>query len=327
MSDFLSNLIGRSAGSLEVVRPRVPSIYEPYRPAGTFPGTLQKPPAVEVQSELEVEPEGDATIKPLRQQSPRPRRQPGFRAQQEDMETPARPAHVNDEFHVPDTRPEAAELPVLRVTASERKAFPNAPIPEQVMASEAGEVADDTAIVRPSFAPRQNIVSEVLPARGIPSPEAAGASDSGEALIHRSTRVPAQPLAGRPPLKPWLRPLVRKEEISIFRAEPDGPAGPVEKEAYAVLQPPVEEPVFHPPVESPVSKSPAAPPAAVPTNRRATEPTTPLSSPEPSVQVSIGRVEVRAIFPEPAERRAPVPRTRPTVSLDDYLNRQSRSRS
>jgi hypothetical protein len=42
-------------------------------------------------------------------------------------------------------------------------------------------------------------------------------------------------------------------------------------------------------------------------------------SAEPSVQVSIGRVEVRAVFPEPPVRRAPSARPRTTLSLDDYL--------
>jgi hypothetical protein len=53
----------------------------------------------------------------------------------------------------------------------------------------------------------------------------------------------------------------------------------------------------------------------------------PLSSPpKPDIQVSIGRVEVRAVFPEPAARRAPPRSSRPTVSLDDYLNRRHRGR-
>jgi hypothetical protein len=43
--------------------------------------------------------------------------------------------------------------------------------------------------------------------------------------------------------------------------------------------------------------------------------------PEPSVQVTIGRVEVRAIFPEAPPARIPAPRARPTVSLDEYLKR------
>jgi hypothetical protein len=44
---------------------------------------------------------------------------------------------------------------------------------------------------------------------------------------------------------------------------------------------------------------------------------------EPVIRVTIGRVEVRAVFPEqPAKHSAP-PRFRPSVTLDDYLNRGS----
>jgi hypothetical protein len=48
------------------------------------------------------------------------------------------------------------------------------------------------------------------------------------------------------------------------------------------------------------------------------------TSAEPSVRITIGRVEVRAVFPEPAVRRTLVPRSKPTVSLDDYLKQSNR---
>jgi hypothetical protein len=42
---------------------------------------------------------------------------------------------------------------------------------------------------------------------------------------------------------------------------------------------------------------------------------------EPAIRVTIGRVEVRAVFPEQPVKRSPPPRFRPSVTLDDYLNR------
>ena len=42
---------------------------------------------------------------------------------------------------------------------------------------------------------------------------------------------------------------------------------------------------------------------------------------EPAIRVTIGRVEVRAVFPEQTAKRTPPPRFRPRVSLDDYLSR------
>jgi len=45
---------------------------------------------------------------------------------------------------------------------------------------------------------------------------------------------------------------------------------------------------------------------------------------QPAFQVKIGRVEVRAVFPDPPARRNPPAQARPSLSLDDYLNRRQR---
>lgn len=47
------------------------------------------------------------------------------------------------------------------------------------------------------------------------------------------------------------------------------------------------------------------------------------SDEEPTVHIHIGRIEVRAAIPLPARRVAPSP-PKPTVSLDDYLNKTRR---
>ena len=48
------------------------------------------------------------------------------------------------------------------------------------------------------------------------------------------------------------------------------------------------------------------------------------SAPQAKFQVTIGRVEVRAVFPDPPVRRNTPAPARSTVSLDDYLNRRHR---
>lgn len=88
---------------------------------------------------------------------------------------------------------------------------------------------------------------------------------------------------------------------SLGRDSRLGAAGP----AMAAVQPPV------------ALRSEAA-------NQRGALPAS--SAPGPAVEVSIGRVEVRAVFPEPATRRAAPPRSRPTVSLDDYLSQRHRGK-
>jgi hypothetical protein len=51
-----------------------------------------------------------------------------------------------------------------------------------------------------------------------------------------------------------------------------------------------------------------------------------VAAAEPSIRVTIGRVEVRAVFPDQPVKRTPPPRFRPRVSLDDYLSRSSGGR-
>jgi len=48
------------------------------------------------------------------------------------------------------------------------------------------------------------------------------------------------------------------------------------------------------------------------------------SASELAVHITIGRVEVRAVFPEPSVRPAPPPKNRPSLSLDDYLKKRNR---
>jgi hypothetical protein len=47
---------------------------------------------------------------------------------------------------------------------------------------------------------------------------------------------------------------------------------------------------------------------------------------EPSIRVTIGRVEVRAVMPPAPPARNTAPRSRPTVSLDEYLKRSGAGR-
>ncbi len=61
----------------------------------------------------------------------------------------------------------------------------------------------------------------------------------------------------------------------------------------------------------------AARPAAA--NRPALQ--APADGAEPEIRVTIGRVEVRAVFPEQPVKRSAPPRFRPSVTLDDYLSR------
>jgi hypothetical protein len=63
-------------------------------------------------------------------------------------------------------------------------------------------------------------------------------------------------------------------------------------------------------------------PSVKPPNNPLTLPS--QSAAEPPIQVTIGRIEVRAVFPDPPTRRVSTSQAKPSVSLDDYLNRRHR---
>jgi hypothetical protein len=66
------------------------------------------------------------------------------------------------------------------------------------------------------------------------------------------------------------------------------------------------------------------PPVAHRVDAAKTRASTAPAEAEPAIQVTIGTVEVRAVFPEKPAPRAPLRRPKPGVSLDEYLKRSSR---
>ncbi len=101
MSDFLTNLVGRSLGTLEVVRPRVPSIYEPYRRGSGLLGANPGLPARDIESEPPVETGLESGPNPIpSSQTPklrtRPPHPPAHDAQQANNDTQAEAVKVSE---------------------------------------------------------------------------------------------------------------------------------------------------------------------------------------------------------------------------------------
>ena len=274
MSDFLRNLIGRSLGTLEVVRPRVPSLYEPYRQGG---GVLRARPG---------------------------RLDPGFES-------------TTETDHGPETNP----------------------APEASSAASPSLAAMDRAISRPRM--RQ----DMLPRSQGPSGEAA--ADAHPAADPRPAAMPASALpyltpraVVRPPAAPAVRIPLRDIVKADSIAQPSALAANIEPDLPAtglVFDGKNQVPTISAPSAAGMAllaTNPAPPairpvrPSIVPRAGSPRIPTalSPADATPPTVQVSIGRVEVRAIFPEPQTRRPAPPRPRPAVSLDDYLNRRNGGR-
>jgi len=132
--------------------------------------------------------------------------------------------------------------------------------------------------------------------------------------------APAAPAsADAPRTPPPFEPAAPREAAARARREAPGDS----VEAARPAPEPRPEPVVAPPPPRMRDREPEAPLPA-PAHLRAERPTAPArpASPPaaPQVQITIGRVEIRAATPA-----QPAPRRTPAMSLEDYLARRAQS--
>jgi hypothetical protein len=334
MSDFLTNLVGRSLGTLEVVQPRVPSIYEPYRRGSGLRGARPGMPAQEVSPESAVETgfNGEANTAPIGPQTHKLRTRAAS-PEARDEKSPEDEPEVKPAEGVEPPDPARPESPTLTPRIVAR--------PEPMAAIQVPSRHD--AMTESSASPI------FRPATFQPIPPAVNARLGGTSLIAASPRdtlgerpVDIRPLTesqvvAKPGLVRHPRPPEVKTETSSSRmdlSQPTAPRATVEPSVIAHQEPPITSAV-HPPVvpslvphhHTSLMAAAVRPPVAPRSGGSRNPQALPLSSPsQPTVQVSIGRVEVRALFPEPRARRIQPARPKATVSLDDYLKRGSEGR-
>ena len=245
MSDFLANLARRASGTLDVVRPRIPAVFEPHRRDTTG---LNSPA--------------------------------GFNGWQSDSESPDTPLPENSSRSALFFKPE----PSIATRVSEIESKLDLPLPPHLR--NLLQRSRDLATHHPADEVRPGGESVGIAAPLLPGKQASSAGLSTQPAAVAGTAQPVGVMTHNniPPHTP-----------SALTAET-----------------PLSSRAVRPPVSlqsSSKKKAPAQPP---------------LVREEPSVQVSIGRVEVRAIFPDPQPVRSPAPRAKTSVSLDEYLNRGKR---
>ena len=316
MSDFLRNLVARNFGTADVVSPRVPSLYEPYKrdanslPIETETISAQREPAGREEPLLA----GEREARPAARRAVNP---PRNRFARSDEFSP-RPAPLSNPAGF------AAETP-----AANGRPLASAPIVQRQAAQ--AELPDS----------HSTTVSPLSPASRIA--RLARSGTASQPLNFAQAQSDATSAAASPAQPPGIEShefatngLVH--EPVARRSTPSAPVRP------PVIPRAASDPDFHDLASSghnlsgifpgiPVADSPIAPgrfPAGVPTPPAAARPSaqfrsasqaSPAAPEAPPVRVTIGKVEVRAIFPDAAPRRAPVQGPRPTVSLDDYLKR------
>ena len=316
MSDYLSNIVGRSLGSVKGIRPRMRSMFEP-------------PPATSAsesfQTDQSVSPPLFSTLLPSPVESAGVVERPEGMPPVPMIEVPTRPAApVVDRPRLPKTHVDASV---------------------QAEAPSASEASHRSVPEGPSLSPVQT-EARPWPTPGEAEPEPPGERDRRPPLVvRRARRAGAKPVSAAPPSRltaapPRMQPAAVPEPLPPFSdvrgepmprvVEPDRTAASgVEVITEASVRPRSER--LRQEAGAPPGR-PQEPVAPAPMLRPRTGPALPLeaqgrtrstsSSTAPVIRVTIGRVEVRAVHP-PAPTSKKQRSRPPTLNLDDYLGQRA----
>jgi hypothetical protein len=280
MTTFLASLIERAKLSAPILERRQRSLFEPVAGRG--------PPAPRIlgsgrgaveslEEEVEALPPDGRDVALSRPAEPPPRAAMPHRA---EFPVPAPAGRAET--------PRPLEVPVPPAPASRRADAQPAPAPSRVASMRAAETGPAEAAMRPRTHPVE-VVAET------PLRRAERRAETVERAVPASPRQPPPRPAAMPlPSTPDLRP-----------ARPPAPDTPPALPARTLPS-------------SAALRPPAAPvPAALLTRARLAAPGPAAPPTPPPLQISIGRIEVRA-QPAAAEARRSI-RPAPRLSLEDYL--------
>jgi hypothetical protein len=355
MIDYLSNLVARQLGKIETVHPRLASRFEPQtviRPPGERMslGGAEAPDASETGAEfgletLElIEPVLDAPPRPL--SSPRRTTVPALTERDDLTPTlPESPTHNLDKpvrasvvIEQPWAETKTVVEPVNMQTVSQAPAENLSP-PERI--PETARLLS-TAQQPPAPAPMSNsdkVLDAPLPARSERESEPQGGQDDSLMQMQAAPRIVSEQNVLPPPrrrrdvgrVSPAVEPSEGEQSVPPPMSPP--PAGrsrhadsiPQSSDAMTPLRVnPVETPVARP-AHSP---EPAANVIAQPRVARSMEAKVSAEAAlneaveaAPVINITIGRVEVRATHAPAAPRQQS--NSTPPMSLDDYLRRRA----
>ena len=290
MSDFLGNLAARSLGRLETLQPRLPSRFEP---AGS---TLMPAPAAEGAGF-----EREAAAAPLSPRASAPPRDVAARPEPVFVPRAATPPAEGREWRSPRPEPIAEPAPRPR-----RRTAPAEPASEAAPDSPAHRLAPQAdRLALPEPAPEANRSSLAQDPHPRPSPDhPIPLPGRGEPGGGRLAVLPLLPVGGRAMGEEGRGDEDLGRGISAAAGSAPSPQPPaVRLEPKVILAPPAR--------------------AAVPPRTPAREPRR-GETPAPAIQVTIGRLEVRATKAPAAAANAAVPRPAAAIPLQEYLDRRSR---
>jgi hypothetical protein len=315
MSDYLSNLAARSLKQTEIVKPRLASLFEPR--ASVWPllaaAAPEPQPSGDTNMLEEIESETTPSMRPPSHATIAIHREsPG-----DFKQAPATLANQGDQSaqQLPDARPElpSSQTPAPKapfdweqIESNREKAFnraeenAQAPSPHRMSEQVSPNAKRELTGIAPDesrISPQEHIKSIGRDAAAAPPqfPRERRAEPSVESSIRHSVieRI-IMPLQPSPPAASKLEP----------RADDANDASANRSAAnHAVVARPRVIPYVERP--APVLSEPEPP-----------------SSPMPNIQVTIGRIEVRAT-PQPAQQRQGRRASSPVMNLDEYLRQRS----
>lgn len=309
MSNYLNHLVARSLNVTETVQPRLPSLFEPqpgFAGLNTAPDLTLEQLAFTVRSdETEVEaqsqsrmPERRGVEQPLELRSPPPNAQPS--------PTVSQPPPVSHFFEQ------------TRLASLDRESSPSSPppLPQPSIGSEELQF-HPLSRSHPSTTGDQ---TEATPLRGATEP---GGLPVIEPTVVQQVVVErvVEPLAAITPRElpsiqtthPTELPKRVPQSSSTHLVAPNIPSSvetPETPTQSQALRPPTPGVIVQPQVTSSIH------PVAI----GSAEPVEP-SRPAPTIQVTIGRIEVRATPPPASTQPKPRPAS-PVMSLDEYLRQR-----
>ena len=293
MSDYLGNLVTRTLSQAAIVRPQLPSLFEPAAASG------------QIRSELKFEPETFA------ESPPNPQRAAGAASNQAPQQSRLGELESTPITHRSETP--ALSSPLL---VSPRQPAIGEPPPASILAPHQFVGSEPEPTIQASRPQKIRHATE----EPEPSPKDVGQRPAGKRPESRS--IPVRVETRVEPVTPELR----KNDSRAGQRESRSPRVQASEAPIPQLSTPDSQPRSPSPVRPalPLQKIRAVE-AVVPASRSLPQfPSTTSPAPAPTINVTIGRVEIRATSPPPP----PPPRARPkaanVLSLEDYLRQRAK---
>jgi hypothetical protein len=313
MSDFLSNLVTRSLEAAPVIQPRLPSLFEPAKPyIGSFDEA--SPAGDEVVREAGVE----SAFKNVDGPSiPREGQAPVTKAQALGSVSPESPLPVARTFHAEESKRGPAGKRQSDVSPQATSETPRQSAP--AVRPHAVQTPPDKKPMRlpmPTYEASSDVHPPPVPSVSAPKRNAAISDLVAPAVLPKSAAfVPDQSTAEQS--------AARREIPERGTRNSAPPKIDTPREFHVTAKSHVQSPLVEPAQSRNEDSAPRVPAAIAPASAphfdfaRHIPPAPQVSPPEPIIQVTIGRIEVRAVSSQAA---APKQRpASPVMSLDDYL--------